>query len=78
MVSVATEHKAVLDTAKELERRGFTATYLAPEPNGLIDLDKFRAALRPDTIVVSVINILSAAPGLAFAPTPTYEPVSRK
>ena len=57
IVTIETEHKAVLDTVKELERHGFTATYLAPEPNGLVDLDEFRAALRPDTIVASVMLV---------------------
>ena len=57
IVTVKTEHKAVLDTVRELERQGFTATYLDPEPDGLVDLDKFRAALRPDTIVASVMFV---------------------
>src|SRR5476649_920495 len=43
IVTVKTEHKAVLDTVRELERQGFEATYLAPEPNGLIDLAKLKA-----------------------------------
>ena len=49
IVTIKTEHKAVLDTVRELEREGFSATYLAPEDNGLIDLAKFEAALRDDT-----------------------------
>ena len=57
IVTVMTEHKAVLDTVRELERQGFTATYLDPEPNGLIDLEKLQAALRPDTIIVSVMLV---------------------
>ncbi len=57
IVTVQTEHKAVLDTVRELERQGFSATYLDPEPNGLIDLEKLRAALRPDTIIVSVMYV---------------------
>lgn len=57
IVTVQTEHKAVLDTVRELERQGFTATYLDPEPNGLIDLEKLRAALRPDTVIVSVMYV---------------------
>src|SRR5437868_11046291 len=52
-----TEHKAVLDTMRELEREGFEVTYLDPEPNGLLDLEKFQAALRPDTIVVSIMHV---------------------
>ena len=57
IVTVQTEHKAVLDTVRELERQGFTATYLDPEPNGLIDLEKLKAALRPDTVIVSVMYV---------------------
>jgi cysteine desulfurase len=57
IVTVMTEHKAVLDTVRELERQGFTATYLDPEPNGLIDLEKLQAALRPDTTIVSVMLV---------------------
>jgi cysteine desulfurase len=57
IVTVKTEHKAVLDTVRELERQGFEATYLDPEPNGLLDLDKFKAAIRPDTILVSVMMV---------------------
>ena len=57
LVTVKTEHKAVLDTMRELEREGFEVTYLDPEPDGLVDLEKFRAALRPDTIVVSVMFV---------------------
>jgi cysteine desulfurase len=57
IITVQTEHKAVLDTVRELERQGFTATYLEPEPNGLLDLEKLKAALRPDTIIVSVMYV---------------------
>ncbi len=57
IVTVKTEHKAVLDTVRELERQGFTATYLDPEPDGLVDLAKFREALRPDTILASVMFV---------------------
>lgn len=57
IVTVQTEHKAVLDTVRELERQGFTATYLAPEANGLLDLDQLKAALRPDTVIVSVMYV---------------------
>ncbi len=57
IVTVQTEHKAVLDTVRELERQGFSATYLDPEPDGLIDLEKLKAALRPDTIIVSVMYV---------------------
>ncbi|HSN21326.1 MAG TPA: IscS subfamily cysteine desulfurase [Usitatibacter sp.] len=57
LITVKTEHKAVLDTMRELEREGFEVTYLDPEPNGLVDLDKLKAALRPDTILVSVMMV---------------------
>jgi cysteine desulfurase len=57
IVTVQTEHKAILDTVRELERQGFSATYLDPEPNGLLDLDKLKAALRPDTTIVSVMLV---------------------
>ncbi|MEY2690617.1 MAG: cysteine desulfurase [Pseudomonadota bacterium] len=57
IVTVRTEHKAVLDTVRELERQGFDATYLEVEEDGLLDLEKFKAALRPDTIVVSVMFV---------------------
>jgi cysteine desulfurase len=57
VVTVKTEHKATLDTVRELEREGFEATYLDVQPNGLIDLDALRAALRPDTILVSVMSV---------------------
>lgn len=57
IVTMMTEHKAVLDTVRELEREGFAATYLDPEPNGLVDLEKLKAALRPDTVLVSVMLV---------------------
>ncbi|MDX2220983.1 MAG: IscS subfamily cysteine desulfurase [Burkholderiales bacterium] len=57
LITLKTEHKAVLDTMRELERMGFEVTYLDPEPSGLLDLEKFKAALRPDTIVVSVMFV---------------------
>ncbi|HWU35872.1 MAG TPA: IscS subfamily cysteine desulfurase [Methylovorus sp.] len=57
IVTIQTEHKAVLDAVRELERVGFEATYLAPEPNGLVDIEKFRAALRPDTVLASVMLV---------------------
>jgi cysteine desulfurase len=57
IVTVKTEHKAILDTVRELERQGFSATYLDPEPNGLVDLEKLKAALRPDTVIVSVMLV---------------------
>jgi len=57
IVTMKTEHKAVLDTVRELERQGFEATYLDPEQNGLLDLEKFKAALHPDTVLVSVMMV---------------------
>lgn len=57
LVTVKTEHKAVLDTMRELERQGFEVTYLDVKENGLLDLDVFKAALRPDTILVSVMAV---------------------
>ncbi len=57
LITVKTEHKAVLDTVRELERQGYTATYLMPMENGLIDLDTLKAAIRPDTILVSVMHV---------------------
>ena len=57
IVTVKTEHKAVLDTVRELERQGFEATYLDVEPDGLLDFEKFKAALRPDTVLASVMFV---------------------
>src|SRR5450631_2025659 len=57
IVTVKTEHKAVLDTVRELERQGFEATYLSPEPNGLITVEQLAEAIRPDTILVSVMLV---------------------
>lgn len=57
IITVKTEHKAVLDTCRQLEREGFEITYLEPEDDGLIDLAKFEAAIRPDTILVSVMHV---------------------
>ncbi|MGF6548491.1 IscS subfamily cysteine desulfurase [Paraburkholderia youngii] len=57
IVTVKTEHKAVLDTTRELEREGFEVSYLDVKDDGLIDLDAFKAALRPDTILVSVMSV---------------------
>lgn len=57
IVTVTTEHKAVLDTVKELERQGFEATYLTPQENGLITVEQFAAALRPDTVLASVMMV---------------------
>jgi cysteine desulfurase len=57
LITMRIEHKAVLDTVRELEREGFSATYLDPEPDGLLDLEKFKAALRPDTVLVSIMLV---------------------
>ena len=57
LITVKTEHKAVLDTMRELERQGFEVTYLDVQENGLLDLDVFKAAVRPDTILVSVMAV---------------------
>ncbi|HGG59824.1 MAG TPA: IscS subfamily cysteine desulfurase [Gammaproteobacteria bacterium] len=57
IVTCKTEHKAVLDTCRQLEREGYEVTYLDPEPDGLIDLDKFRAALRDDTTIASIMHV---------------------
>src|ERR1700751_800932 len=57
LVTVKTEHKATLDTMRELEREGFEVTYLDVRPDGLLDLEAFKAALRPDTILVSVMFV---------------------
>ena len=57
IITSKTEHKAVLDTCRQLEREGFTVTYLEPESNGLIDLKKLEAAIRDDTILVSIMHV---------------------
>jgi len=57
IITQKTEHKAVLDTVRELERQGFEATYLDVEANGLVDVEKFRAAIRPDTILASIMMV---------------------
>jgi len=57
IITCKTEHKAVLDTCRELERQGFEVTYLDPEENGLIDLNKLEAAMRDDTILVSIMHV---------------------
>ena len=57
LITVKTEHKAVLDPMRELERQGFEVTYLDVEEDGLLDFDKLKAAMRPDTILVSVMLV---------------------
>ncbi len=57
IITCKTEHKAVLDTCRQLEREGYEVTYMDPEPNGLIDLHKLEAAMRDDTILVSIMHV---------------------
>jgi len=57
IITSKTEHKAVLDSCRQLEREGFEVTYLDPEPTGLIDLAKLEAAMRDDTILVSIMHV---------------------
>jgi len=57
LITQKTEHKAVLDTFRELERQGFEATYLEVGENGLVDVEKFKAAIRPDTILASIMMV---------------------
>ncbi len=57
LITVKTEHKAVLDTCRELERQGFEVTYLGVKDNGLVDIEEFKAAIRPDTILASVMFV---------------------
>jgi cysteine desulfurase len=57
LITVKTEHKAVLDTMRELERHGFEVTYLEVQEDGLLDIEAFKAALRPDTILASVMFV---------------------
>ncbi|MEJ2552447.1 MAG: IscS subfamily cysteine desulfurase [Gammaproteobacteria bacterium] len=57
VITVKTEHKSVLDTMRELEREGFEVTYLDPQADGLVDAGQFAAALRPDTVLASVMHV---------------------
>jgi cysteine desulfurase len=57
LITMTTEHKAVLDTMRHLEREGYAVTYLPPQPNGLLDLERFAAAIRPDTVLASVMHV---------------------
>lgn len=57
IITCKTEHKAVLDTCRQLEREGFEVTYLDPEANGLVDLPTLEAAMRDDTILVSLMHV---------------------
>jgi cysteine desulfurase len=57
IITLKTEHKAVLDSCRQLEREGYDVTYLEPESNGLLDLEKFESSLRDDTILVSIMHV---------------------
>jgi cysteine desulfurase len=57
LITMTTEHKAVLDTMRNLEREGFAVTYLAPNPDGLLDLDAFASAIREDTVLASIMHV---------------------
>ncbi len=57
VITISTEHKAVIDPVRELEREGYEATFVDPEPNGLVDLEKLKAAMREDTVLVSVMLV---------------------
>ncbi len=57
IISVATEHKAVIDAVREMERLGYETTFIQPEPDGLIDIKKFKDAIRPDTVLASVMMV---------------------
>ena len=57
IVTLKTEHKAVLDSCRQLEREGYEVTYMDPEPSGLLDLKKFEATLRDDTVLVSIMHV---------------------
>ncbi|MDC6484492.1 IscS subfamily cysteine desulfurase [Methylophilaceae bacterium] len=57
IISVATEHKAVIDAVREMERMGYETTFLQPEPDGLIDIKKFKDAIRPDTVLASIMHV---------------------
>ncbi|MDR3390539.1 MAG: IscS subfamily cysteine desulfurase [Sulfuriferula sp.] len=57
LITLQTEHKATLDTMRELEREGYEVTYLTPESDGLLDIEKLKSAIRPDTILISILLV---------------------
>lgn len=57
IITLKTEHKAVLDTTRQLEREGFEVTYMMPKPNGLVDIDELKANMRDDTVLVSIMHV---------------------
>ena len=57
IITMATEHKAVIDAVREMERLGYETTFMVPEPNGLVDIEKFKAALRPDTVLATIMLV---------------------
>ena len=57
IITMATEHKAVIDAVREMERLGYETTFLVPEPNGLVDIEKFKTALRPDTVLATIMLV---------------------
>lgn len=57
LITMSTEHKAVLDSFKQLEKEGFKVTYLTPEPDGLLDIKQLEATLQSDTILVSIMHV---------------------
>lgn len=57
VITLKTEHKAVLDTTRQLEREGFEVTYLLPKANGIVDLNELQAAMRDDTVLVSIMHV---------------------
>jgi len=79
LITVKTEHKAVLDTMRELERQGFEVTYLDVQEDGLLDLNRFKDALRPDTILASVMlvnNEICVIQDMDALGTSTIQPAS--